>query len=98
MYAKMAAERGKSIMLEKPAARTLFEVEKVYSHIEKVPLYVYSQRSDDESIDVGREIINSGKLGRIKSFNRKFRKFDAGLCVEQKTILGPKDKRGWRIA
>ena len=68
MYAKMAAERGKSIMLEKPAARTLFEVEQVYSAIEKVPLYMYSQRSYDHSIDVGREIIKSGKLGRIKSF------------------------------
>ncbi len=67
-YAKMAAERGKSIMLEKPAARTLFEVEQVYSYIEKVPLYVYSQRTYDESIDLGKEIIDSGKLGRIKSF------------------------------
>lgn len=68
MYAKMAAERGKRIMLEKPAARTLFEVDSVYSQIENVPLYVYSQRSYDESIDFGREIINSGKLGKIKSF------------------------------
>jgi len=69
MYAKMAAERGKSIMLEKPAARTLFEVEQVYSVIEKVPyMYMYSQRSYDKSIDIGREIIESGKLGRIKSF------------------------------
>lgn len=68
MYAKMAAERGKSIMLEKPAARTLFEIDSVYSSIEKSPLFVYSQRSYDESIDIGREIIDSGKLGRIKSF------------------------------
>ena len=68
MYAKMAAERGKSIMLEKPAARTLFEIENVYSIIEKVPLYVYSQRSYDDSIDIGREIIKSEKLGKIKSF------------------------------
>jgi predicted dehydrogenase len=68
MFAKMAAERGKSIMLEKPAARTLFEIEEVYSEIEKVPVYVYSQRSYDECIDVGREIIKSGKLGKTKSF------------------------------
>jgi len=68
MYAKMAAIRGKSIMLEKPAARTLVELENVYSIIKNVPLYMYTQRMYDNGIDFGKQIINSGKLGAIRSF------------------------------
>ncbi|MBN2156908.1 MAG: Gfo/Idh/MocA family oxidoreductase [Candidatus Lokiarchaeota archaeon] len=67
-YAKIAAEHGKSIMLEKPPSRTLLEVEDVYDYIKEVPLFMYTQRMYDNQVKIGRTIIDSGRLGKIKSF------------------------------
>ncbi|MCP4760548.1 MAG: Gfo/Idh/MocA family oxidoreductase [archaeon] len=65
-YAKMAADLGKSIMCEKPSSRIYPEVENAFDSIKKVPFYMMTQTIYSPMYQLGKEIIDSNKLGEIQ--------------------------------
>jgi phthalate 4,5-cis-dihydrodiol dehydrogenase len=73
-HAKLAAEHGKHIILEKPMALTLGECDAIIAAVEryKVHLIVGHTHAFDPAVRLMREIIargELGKLGLIHSFN-----------------------------
>lgn len=67
-YAELVAKHQKTIMCEKPPARTLLEIQKSFETLSHVPYYTFTQRSYDPVIQFGKEIIDSGKLGKLVRF------------------------------
>jgi phthalate 4,5-cis-dihydrodiol dehydrogenase len=73
-HAKLAAEHGKHIILEKPMALTLAECDAIIAAVErhKVHLVVGHTHAFDPNVRLMRDIIARGELGRlglINSFN-----------------------------
>ncbi|MBM4261419.1 MAG: Gfo/Idh/MocA family oxidoreductase [Deltaproteobacteria bacterium] len=66
-HAMAAMERGKHVMVEKPMALTLEDCDRMIAAAEKnrVKLMVAHTRSFNEPIRKMREIISSGRLGRV---------------------------------
>lgn len=67
VHAIAALERGKHVMVEKPMALTLQDCDRMIAAAEKsrVKLMVAHTRSFNEPIRKMREIISSGRLGRV---------------------------------
>ena len=70
-HVKLAAERGKHIVVEKPFAVTLKECDEMIASAEKygVSLIAGGARSFDPAYVAMREVITSGRLGRLGALN-----------------------------
>ena len=88
--AKEAMEAGKAVIVEKPAAATAQEVERLMQTAEAngVLLSVYQNRRLDGDFLTVKKIVESGELGRIKDYECRYDRFECGRCSKEWKAAG----------
>ena len=65
-YAKMAADKDKAVLCEKPLARTYPDAEEALKSLKDVPFYIFTQVIYNPIFKKGKELIDTGVIGEIK--------------------------------
>lgn len=83
-YAKMALKAGKHVIVEKPFTTTLQEAEELTSIAKEqnVVLAVYHNRRNDGELLTLKDVIDSGKLGKLVDVEMHFDRFAPDLSYK----------------
>lgn len=83
-FAKQALEAGKHVLIEKPAATSLAEAKELFELGRKLnkQVMIYHNRRFSSDFLATKEVIESGKLGRIIEMHLRFDRY--------RNVIGPK--------
>lgn len=84
-YAVACLEAGKHVLIEKPIASSVSQVEALY-HLAKRQnrvLYVYQNRRFDSDFQTVKSVIESGVLGKLLSYEAHFDRYKMALNSKQ---------------
>lgn len=83
-YAKQALHAGKHILVEKPFTATSTEAKELFALAESLDkkIFVYQNRRWDSDFTTVKEIINSGKLGKLSEVHFRYDRYKAELNVK----------------
>lgn len=83
-YAKEALNAGKHIMVEKPFTATSAEAKELFELARSLNLkiFIYQNRRFDSDFTVVKEIINSGKLGKLSEVHFRYDRYKVELNVK----------------
>ncbi|MBG8555683.1 Gfo/Idh/MocA family oxidoreductase [Hymenobacter guriensis] len=79
--ARQALEAGKHVLLEKPVTATLAELDALLALVEKQGklLLAYQNRRWDADFQLVRQVVESGRLGRLTEAHFRFDRYKPGL-------------------
>ena len=89
LYAKKAADQGKAVLCEKPLARSYLDAKDTLQALNNVPFYIFTQVIYNPIFKMGKEIIDSGKLGDIVSMRCCHATMDLSHTVEKTSFWDP---------
>jgi predicted dehydrogenase len=89
LYAKMAADQGKTVLCEKPLARSYLDAKDALESLKKVPFYIFTQVIYNPIFKYGKEIIDSGKIGEIVKMRCCHATLDLNHTIEKKAFWDP---------
>ncbi len=89
--AKLALEKGKHVVLEKPMTNTIEEAEKLINlaNAKNLILSVFHNRRWDGDFLTVKELIDSGKFGEIRTFESHFDRFRPEVRDRWRELPGP---------
>ena len=83
-YAKQALHAGKHILVEKPFTATSTEAKELFALAESLDrkIFIYQNRRWDSDFTTVKDIINSGKLGKLSEVHFRYDRYKAELNVK----------------
>ncbi|MDC0534796.1 oxidoreductase [Francisellaceae bacterium] len=89
--AKQALEKGKHVVLEKPMTNTIEEAEKLINlaNAKNLILSVFHNRRWDGDFLTIKKLIDSGKLGEVRTFESHFDRFRPEVRERWREVPGP---------
>lgn len=83
-YAIQALKAGKHILVEKPFTATTAEAKEVFSLAKKVDkkVFIYQNRRWDSDFITVKNLLNSGKLGKLNEVHFRFDRYKAGISIK----------------
>ncbi|WP_448700856.1 Gfo/Idh/MocA family oxidoreductase [Mucilaginibacter sp. AW1-3] len=79
--AKRALQAGKHVLIEKPAAATATEVKELFAiaHAQNKQVFIYQNRRWDSDFQSVKQVIESGKLGKLIEVTLRFDRYNPKL-------------------
>ena len=83
-YAKQALHAGKHILVEKPFTTSTTEAKEVFELAKKLgkKVFVYQSRRWDSDYTAVKNIVNSGKLGKLSEAHFRYDRYKAAIGVK----------------
>lgn len=82
--AKKALQAGKHILVEKPFAANTEEANEIFELADKLgkKVFVFQSRRWDSDFNAVKQIVESGKLGKLSELNFRYDRYKAGIGVK----------------
>ncbi|MET1055917.1 MAG: Gfo/Idh/MocA family oxidoreductase [Pedobacter sp.] len=82
--AKKALQAGKHILVEKPFAANTEEANEIFELADKLgkKVFVFQSRRWDSDFNAVKQIVESGKLGKLSEVNFRYDRYKAGIGVK----------------